>query len=122
MLGTLLGRPVASPSCLWCARHPGALDGISDRVSLGRRNDPRIPLGSGGERIIDVDERARRSLDEISRLHRRQVVAVVTHLDVLRSIVALEIEEEYGIFPDWSVARGSYLRLVRGRTNWRRVQ
>jgi broad specificity phosphatase PhoE len=49
------------------------------------------------------------------------VVAVVTHLDVLRSLMALEIEEELGIFPDWTIAQGSYLRLVRGRSSWRRM-
>ncbi|MGC8480665.1 MAG: histidine phosphatase family protein [Acidimicrobiales bacterium] len=41
ILGTLIGRPVAPPSCLWCARHPGSLDGAAGMVSLGRRDGPR---------------------------------------------------------------------------------
>ena len=74
----------------WTGRSFDDLNRRPDWVEFNqRRSAARIP---NGEWMLDVQARACRALERIGRAHPSQTVAIVSHGDVLRSIVAKVID------------------------------
>jgi probable phosphomutase (TIGR03848 family) len=65
------------------------LDALSGRADWHRWNRFRsVATPPGGELMLEVQARAVRSLEELRRMHRDGAVAIVSHADVIRAVIA----------------------------------
>jgi probable phosphomutase (TIGR03848 family) len=98
----------------WTGKHFGELSTNPDWIRFNTARSTALP--PGGELMIDVQHRAVRVLLDLARRHPDEIVALVSHGDVLRAILlfALGMPIDYYDRVEASPARVSVVTLDGG--------
>ena len=104
----------------WTGRSLAQLARTKDwKIVLHTPSMARFP---GGEGLLDVQERAVRALQRIAAAHRRQVVAVVSHGDVIRLVLAHFAGVHADLFQRIEIHPASVSAVSVGRSSVRIVR
>jgi len=68
----------------------------------------------GGERMIDVQSRAISLLEDLSAVHRGKSIALVSHADVIKSVVAHVLGLPIDAWPRFEIAPASITTVATG--------